>query len=62
MQSRYEDITSYTTKDGSSIKELMHPDNHPNTNQSLAEATVPPGVKTPKPQNPKTPKPQSIYS
>ena len=46
MQSRYEDITSYITKDGSSIKELMHPDNHANNNQSLAEATVPPGVKT----------------
>ena len=46
MRTRYENINSYTTKDGSSIKELMHPDSHASNNQSLAEATVPPGVKT----------------
>ena len=39
-------IRSYITKDGSSIKELMHPSTHGNANQSFAEATVSPGVKT----------------
>jgi hypothetical protein len=32
------------TKDGSGIRELMHPDRHGNRNQSLAEALVPPGT------------------
>ncbi len=31
---------SYTTADGSIIRELMHPDQQGNKNQSLAEATV----------------------
>lgn len=43
---RYHQVDSYVTKDGSSIKELMHPDQHGVKNQSLAEATVPQGVKT----------------
>ena len=43
---RYHQVDSYITKDGSSIKELMHPDQHGAKNQSLAEATVPQGVKT----------------
>eukprot|EP01122_Echinamoeba_exundans_P016533 TRINITY_DN8408_c0_g1_i1.p1 TRINITY_DN8408_c0_g1~~TRINITY_DN8408_c0_g1_i1.p1 ORF type:complete len:134 (+),score=6.43 TRINITY_DN8408_c0_g1_i1:37-402(+) len=39
--------TSYLTKDGSSIKELLHPMVHSAVrNQSLAEAVVPPGTKT----------------
>ena len=42
----YTDIKSYTTKDGSIIRELMHPDQNNNKNQSLAEATIPVGVKT----------------
>ncbi len=46
MRTRYEEISCYTTKDGSSIKELMHPSLHHNKNQSLAEATVPKDVKT----------------
>ena len=41
-----ENIRSYITKDGSSIKELMHPSAHGNANQSFAEATVSPGIKT----------------
>lgn len=45
-RTHYNDITSYTTKDGSLIRELMHPDIHGNLKQSLAEATVPVGVKT----------------
>ncbi len=46
MRTRYEEIPAYTTKDGSTIRELMHPDHHGGKNQSLAEATVPPGKKT----------------
>lgn len=37
---------AYTTRDGSQIRELMHPAVHGNTHQSLAEATVPPGEST----------------
>jgi len=46
IQSRYDEITPYATKDGSTIRELMHPDVHGNRRQSLAEATVPPGKAT----------------
>ena len=46
MRTRYDDIKTYTTKDGSLIKELMHPGNHHNKNQSLAEAIVQPGQTT----------------
>ena len=42
----YKKIRPYVTKDGSLIRELMHPDAHGNRNQSLAEATVPPGSST----------------
>lgn len=34
------------TKDGSEIRELMHPTRHPVRNQSLAEAIVEPGQAT----------------
>ena len=40
------DIAPYLTKDGSKIRELLHPDQHAVQNQSLAEAVVPPGAKT----------------
>ncbi len=43
---RHAAIVPYITKDGSSIRELMHPDHHPVRRQSLAEAVVPPGVRT----------------
>lgn len=43
MHTRDRDIDTYNTKDGSQIRELMHPDVHGNQNQSLAEAIVPPG-------------------
>ncbi len=43
---RREEIPAYTTKDGSTVRELMHPAVHGNANQSLAEATVPPGGRT----------------
>lgn len=43
---RYTDIPAYITKDGSIIRELMHPDQHASHQQSLAEAIVHPGQKT----------------
>ncbi|MCF8198868.1 MAG: cupin domain-containing protein [Sulfuritalea sp.] len=46
MKTRYADIAAYVTKDGSEIRELMHPSQHGNRNQSLAEATVQPGTRT----------------
>lgn len=46
MRSSYADVTPYVTKDGSEIRELMHPARHGNRAQSLAEATVQPGLRT----------------
>jgi mannose-6-phosphate isomerase-like protein (cupin superfamily) len=46
IKSRYQDIPPYLTKDGSEIRELMHPSVHGNLNQSLAEAIIPPGKQT----------------
>lgn len=46
MRTRYLDIPAYATKDGSEIRELMHPATHGNGRQSLAEATVAPGTRT----------------
>ena len=46
MRTRYADIPAYLTKDGSTIRELMHPSVHGNRQQSLAEATVEPGART----------------
>jgi mannose-6-phosphate isomerase-like protein (cupin superfamily) len=46
MKTRYTDIPAYVTKDGSEIRELMHPSLHGGTKQSLAEATVPAGTRT----------------
>ena len=46
MRTSYEQIEAYITKDGSTIRELMHPTVHGNAQQSLAEATVPPGITT----------------
>ena len=46
MKTVYSEIPAYVTKDGSTIRELMHPSVHGNRQQSLAEATVPPGTKT----------------
>ena len=40
------DIAPYVTKDGSRIRELMHPHEHGNRLQSLAEAMVPVGEAT----------------
>lgn len=46
MKTRYDDIAAYVTKDGSLIRELMHPAQHGGQAQSLAEATVPAGSRT----------------
>lgn len=46
MQTRYAEIPAYLTKDGSEIRELMHPAVHGNRRQSLAEATLAPGART----------------
>lgn len=45
-RTRYKDISAYITRDGSSIRELMHPATQGNLNQSLAEATVAPHAET----------------
>jgi mannose-6-phosphate isomerase-like protein (cupin superfamily)/transcriptional regulator with XRE-family HTH domain len=42
----YRDVQPYVTKDGSRIRELMHPTVHGNAAQSLAEATIPAGKRT----------------
>lgn len=39
-------LATYITKDNSSICELMHPAEHNNSNQSLAQATVPINTET----------------
>jgi mannose-6-phosphate isomerase-like protein (cupin superfamily) len=39
-KTRYADIKSFISKDGSVIRELMHPAAHGNANQSFAEAIV----------------------
>jgi mannose-6-phosphate isomerase-like protein (cupin superfamily) len=46
IKTRYREVPAYTTKDGSEIRELIHPDVHGNHHQSLAEATIPPGQTT----------------
>jgi len=43
IKTAYRGIVPYRTKDGSEIRELMHPAVHGNRQQSLAEAIVPPG-------------------
>jgi mannose-6-phosphate isomerase-like protein (cupin superfamily) len=45
-KTQYASIAAFVTKDGSLIRELMHPAVHGNRNQSLAEATLPPGTTT----------------
>ena len=46
MKTRYPQIPAFVTKDGSLIRELMHPSHHPARQQSLAEARVAPGQTT----------------
>ena len=42
IQSNNKRTSPYITRDGSEIRELMHPQVHGNRNQSLAEATIHP--------------------
>jgi mannose-6-phosphate isomerase-like protein (cupin superfamily) len=46
LKTRYATVVPYVTKDGSEIRELMHPLAHGNERQSLAEAMVAPGAQT----------------
>jgi len=46
MKTSYREIAPFPTKDGSEIRELMHPALQHNQNQSLAEAIVAPGAAT----------------
>ena len=46
MKTTSASIPTYVTKDGSEIRELMHPAVHGNRSQSLAEATILPGTST----------------
>ena len=46
MKTEYAATPPYITKDGSEIRELMHPSTHGNYTQSLAEAIVAPGATT----------------
>jgi mannose-6-phosphate isomerase-like protein (cupin superfamily) len=46
IRTAYADVPAYVTKDGSAVRELMHPSVQGGRNQSLAEATVQPGART----------------
>ena len=46
MKTSHDRIPPYTTKDGSQVRELMHPAVHGNRNQSFAEAIVATGCRT----------------
>lgn len=46
MITRYGNISPYITKDGSEIRELLHPTLHGARNQSLAEAIIRAGQRT----------------
>ena len=46
MLSHYQKQQPFRTKDGSEIRELMHPSVHGNQNQSLAEARIESGMTT----------------
>jgi mannose-6-phosphate isomerase-like protein (cupin superfamily) len=43
LRTRYPDIDPFVTRDGSTVRELLHPQVHGNCAQSLAEAVVAPG-------------------
>jgi mannose-6-phosphate isomerase-like protein (cupin superfamily) len=46
MLTHYDRCSPYITKDGSEIRELMHPASHGNAKQSLAEAVIATGEST----------------
>jgi len=45
-KSSLHEVSPYVTRDGSEIRELLHPGQHGVLNQSLAEAVIPPGTAT----------------
>lgn len=46
MNTHYDELMPYITKDGSIIREMMHPKVHGNQGASIAEARVPVGAST----------------
>jgi mannose-6-phosphate isomerase-like protein (cupin superfamily) len=46
MKTRYAEVPPFVTRDGSEIRELMHPARHGGQQQSLAEAIIRPGERT----------------
>ena len=46
LRTHKQDVKSYITRDGSEIRELMHPAVQGNQAQSLAEAIIQPGQRT----------------
>jgi mannose-6-phosphate isomerase-like protein (cupin superfamily) len=46
ISQRHAAVPAYREKDGSEIRDLVHPDVHGNRAQSLAETTVPAGSRT----------------
>ena len=46
IRTRCHEIEPYITKDGSEIRECLHPDHHGPGRISMAEAVVPPGAAT----------------
>ena len=46
IRTQRNNVEAYITADGSTIRELCHPDHHGNRNQSMAEATVATGCET----------------
>jgi len=54
LRTRKQNIKSYVTRDGSEIRELMHPAVQGNQAQSLAEAIIQPGQRTHLHQHPQS--------
>lgn len=54
VHTRHAEIPAYVTRDGSLIRELMHPLHHGVRAQSLAEAEVAPGARTALHRHPKS--------
>lgn len=46
VRTRSSEVAPFATKDGSIVREFMHPSAHGNANQSLAEARVAPASRT----------------
>ena len=46
VHTRRADVEAFVTKDGSVVRELMHPNVHGNSNTSVAECIVAPGQTT----------------